>query len=83
MQKIQIQIDCYGAVEKLLPHNLVINIKKDILIKAFIEELKTLYPKANEMLEHCACAVEDRIVSRQEYLSEDCTLVLLSPVAGG
>ena len=83
LHHIQIKIESYGAVEKLLAHDIVMNMQKHILVKDVVEQLKALHPNASDMLDRCACAIEDNIISRQEYLERDCILVLLSPVAGG
>jgi len=83
LHHIQIKIESYGAVERLLAHDIVISMQNNVLVKEVIDQLKELYPNASEMLDRCACAIADNIISRQEYLMNDCTLVLLSPVAGG
>lgn len=82
-QQIQIKIDRYGAIEKLLPEDITFNLQSPVLVNTVLEQLKQRYPDSSTMLDHCACAVEDDIVSRQEDLTTHCTLVLLSPVAGG
>ena len=83
LHHIQIKIESYGAVEKLLAQDIVMSMQNKILVKDVVDQLKALYPNASEMLDRCACAIGDQIISRQEKLVNDCTVVLLSPVAGG
>ena len=47
------------------------------------DDITHQYPDATQAIERCACAIGEDIISRQTYLSQNCTLVLLSPVAGG
>lgn len=53
------------------------------LIADVLDQIKIRYPSASDLLEHCACAIGEDIVARQSRLTQDSTLVLLSPVAGG
>ena len=80
---IQIKIEAYGAVEKLLPANLVIYSPPNSDIGAVLSQVMSLYPEAKTLIERCACAIGEDIISRQNVLNRDSTLVLLSPVAGG
>lgn len=83
MQELTIKIEAFGAVEKLLPQNLAFNVYVDTLVKDVIDQLKLQYPQASDMIDRCACAIEENIISRQDLLKHNCTVVLLSPVAGG
>jgi hypothetical protein len=83
LHHIQIKIESYGAVEKLLAHDIIMDMQNHVLVKDVVDQLKALHPNASDILDRCACAIEDNIISRQEYLENDCVLVLLSPVAGG
>lgn len=80
---IQIKIEAYGAVEKLLPANLVIYSPPNSDIGAALSQVMTLYPEAKTLIERCACAVGEDIISRHLIVKNSMTLVLLSPVAGG
>ncbi|MCJ8161184.1 MoaD/ThiS family protein [Acinetobacter zhairhuonensis] len=80
---IQIQIEAYGAVEKLLPSNLVIQTPLHSDIGAVLTQLAELYPEAKTLIERCACAIGEDIVARHTTIQQAMTLVLLSPVAGG
>ncbi|WP_202741827.1 MoaD/ThiS family protein [Acinetobacter calcoaceticus] len=82
-QSIQIKIETFGAIEKLLPQNLSIVFPNQILVKDVLDEIVSLYPECTQAIEKCACAIGDNVITRQSALSESCTLVLLSPVAGG
>ena len=80
---IQIQIQAYGAVEKLLPSNLMIQTPLHTDICAALSQLTALYPEAKTLIERCACAIGEDIVPRHTPIQQAMTLVLLSPVAGG
>lgn len=80
---IQIQIEAYGAVEKLLPSNLVIQTPLHSDIGAVLTQLAELYPEAKTLIGRCACAIGEDIVARHTPIQQAMTLVLLSPVAGG
>ncbi|TCB79129.1 MoaD/ThiS family protein [Acinetobacter sp. ANC 4173] len=80
---IQIKIEAYGAVEKLLPANLVIYSPPHSDIGAALSQVITLYPEAKNLIERCACAVGEDIIPRHSIIEHAMTLVLLSPVAGG
>lgn len=83
MQDIIIKIEAFGSVEKLLPADLNFKVFVNSLVVDVIDQLKQQYPTASEMIDRCACAIGDSIISRQDTLQKNCTLVLLSPVAGG
>ncbi|MDP9802009.1 MoaD/ThiS family protein [Acinetobacter calcoaceticus] len=82
-QSIQIKIEAFGAIEKLLPQNLSLVCPNHILVKDVLDEIVSLHPESIQAMEKCACAIGDNVITRQSTLSEPCTLVLLSPVAGG
>lgn len=82
-RSIQIKIESFGAIEKLLPQNLSLVFPTDILVTDVLDEIVLLHPECTQAMEKCACAIGDNVISRQATLSEACTLVLLSPVAGG
>lgn len=83
MAEIRITIEAYGAVEKHLPTDLNLSCDEHGLVTDVLEQIAHLYPAASDILEKCACAIGDEMVTRNYPLSKDCTLVLLSPVAGG
>ncbi|MDH2630338.1 MoaD/ThiS family protein [Acinetobacter baumannii] len=82
-QSIQIKIEAFGAIEKLLPQNLSIVCPTNILVIDVLDQIVLLHPESTKAMEKCACAIGDNVITRQTVLSEPCTLVLLSPVAGG
>ncbi|WP_171429663.1 MoaD/ThiS family protein [Acinetobacter lactucae] len=82
-QSIQIKIESFGAIEKLLPQNLSIVCPTNTLVKDVLDQIVSLHPECTQAMEKCACAIEDNVITRQSVLSQPCTLVLLSPVAGG
>lgn len=83
MQDITIKIEAYGAIEKYLPIELNMQLGCQKLVSDALEQIKQQYPSAAELLDRCACAIGEHLISRQDPLNQDCTLVLLSPVAGG
>jgi len=83
MQTIEIKIEAFGAIERLLPKVLAFEFAKDQMVKDVLSHITSLYPDANSAMEKCACAIGEDIVTRQTALATSCTLVLLSPVAGG
>lgn len=80
---INIKIDAFGAIERLLPQDLSLQFESEVLIADVLEYVTRAYPEASELLTRCSCALGEDIVPRQSLLNTDTTLVLLSPVAGG
>jgi len=83
MSQIRIRIEAFGAVERQLPQNLEIICKSQSTVSEVLNQVGQNYPDAFGMIECCACAIGEDIISRQTPLNTDGTLVLLSPVAGG
>ena len=80
---IRVKIEAFGAIERQLPPNLMLQCEPDSSVTVVLKGLVAQYPDVHTLLERCACAMGEDIVPRQTILSRDCTLVLLSPVAGG
>ena len=80
---IRVKIEAFGAIERQLPPNLMLQCELDSSVAAVLKDVVAQYPDVHTLLERCACAMGEDIISRQTILSRDCTLVLLSPVAGG
>jgi len=80
---IRVKIEAFGAIERQLPPNLMLQCEPDSSVTVGLKGLVAQYPDVLTVLERCACAIGEDIISRQTILSRDCTLVLLSPVAGG
>ena len=80
---IRVKIEAFGAIERQLPPNLMLQCEPDSLVTVVLKGLVAQYPDVHTVLERCACAIGEDIIPRQTILSRDCTLVLLSPVAGG
>ena len=80
---IHIKIEAFGAIERQIPADLNLQCESEIQVSEVLNQLLSLYPDIQPMLERCACAIGEDIIPRQTILSRDCTLVLLSPVAGG
>ena len=80
---IHIKIEAFGAIERQLPADLNLQCESEIQVSEVLNQLLSLYPDIQPMLERCACAIGEDIISRQNVLNQDSTLVLLSPVAGG
>lgn len=83
MQTIEIKIEAFGAIERLLPKALAFEFAADRTVNDVLEHIVNLHPKAIQAMEKCACAIGEDIVTRQTVLATSCSLVLLSPVAGG
>ena len=80
---IHIKIEAFGAIERQIPADLNLQCESEIQVSEVLNQLLSLYPDIQPMLERCACAIGEDIISRQNVLNRDSTLVLLSPVAGG
>ena len=80
---IHIKIEAFGAIERQIPADLNLQCESEIHVSEVLNQLLSLYPDIQPMLERCACALGEDIISRQNVLNRDSTLVLLSPVAGG
>ena len=80
---IHIKIEAFGAIERQLPADLNLQCESEIHVSEVLNQLLSIYPDIQPMLERCACAIGEDIISRQSILNRDSTLVLLSPVAGG
>lgn len=82
---INIHIEAYGAVTQFLPRELYIEVKEQqpIQVEQILHAIIAQYPQAEQAVHRCACAIGEDIIARQARLERDCTLVLLSPVAGG
>lgn len=78
-----IKIEAFGAIERQIPTDLNLQCESEIQVSEVLNQLLSLYPDIQPMLERCACAIGEDIISRQNVLNRDSTLVLLSPVAGG
>lgn len=80
---IHIKIEAFGAIERQIPTDLNLQCESEIQVSEVLNQLLSIYPDIQPMLERCACAIGEDIISRQNVLNRDSTLVLLSPVAGG
>ncbi|ENX20525.1 MoaD/ThiS family protein [Acinetobacter sp. CIP 102136] len=80
---IHIKIEAFGAIERQIPADLNLQCESEIHVSEVLNQLLSLHPDIQPMLERCACAIGEDIISRQNVLNRDSTLVLLSPVAGG
>ena len=80
---IRVKIEAFGRIERQLPRTLMLQCEPDSSVAAVLKDVVAQYPAVHGLLERCACAIGEDIIPRQTILSRDCTLVLLSPVAGG
>ena len=83
MPQINIKIEAFGAVERQLPPNVQLSCASPSAVSDVLQQLSHTYPEAHALIERCACAMGEDLISRQTQLRTDSTLVLLSPVAGG
>ncbi len=80
-----ILVECCGVLEELCggsEYRLMFP-RMPVTIATVVERLTNECPAARDMLERSACAVGDRIVSREQPLQHGERLVLLPPVSGG
>lgn len=82
-QMMRIKIEAFGAIQRLLPERLSFEVDKGAMVSEVLNQITQNHPDASRLLDRCACAVGENIISRQSLLEQECTLVLLSPVAGG
>ncbi|MEG1856586.1 MAG: MoaD/ThiS family protein [Acinetobacter sp.] len=80
---IRVKIEAFGAIERQLPSNLTLQCESDSSVAVILKDIVAQYPAVHTLLERCACAIGEDIIPRHTILNCDCTLVLLSPVAGG
>jgi len=80
-----ITVECCGVLEELCggPECRLTSLDLPVPISAVIDRLANEHPVARDMLQRSACAVGDRIVSRERLLQLQERLVLLPPVSGG
>lgn len=83
MRPITIQVESYGAVTRFLPAEFSLALQAPVAIDSVLAHVVKTYPQAEQAVSLCACAIEDEIVVRKKFIEQSCTLVLLSPVAGG
>ena len=83
MTTIEIKFESFGAIERLIPHQFSLKCRPSTQISYVLHELVTHFPKSQTLLDQCACAIGENIVTRSTTLQQSTTLVLLSPVAGG
>ena len=82
-QIMNIKIESFGAIQRLLPEHLSLQHTVECSIDDVLAQVIRLYPDAHHLLERCACAIGEDIVCRDKILHRDTVIVLLSPVAGG
>ena len=80
---IQVKIEAFGAIQRLLPEDLCLQCTAKSTVADVLENIVQAYPEAYSLLERCACAMGEDMMSRTTVLAEDTVIVLLSPVAGG
>ena len=83
MSAVQVTIEGYGAIQRQLPSKLILDYPLEVLVSDVLAKIVNQYPEVQKALDRCACAIGEDIIARQTTLKTDCTLVLLSPVAGG
>lgn len=83
MTTINVTIESYGMIKTALPSALNIVCAHGSDVDSILQRIALDHVASVPLLEQCACAIADEMVSRQTKLYADSTLVLLSPVAGG
>ena len=65
MQTLEIKIEAFGAIERLLPKGLTFEFAEDRVVADVLTHIVALYPEATKAMEKCACAIGEDIVTRQ------------------
>ncbi|MFT4022138.1 MAG: MoaD/ThiS family protein [Acinetobacter sp.] len=78
-----ITIEGFGAVQQHLPEHLYYEFSVPTSVSDVLQYVVQQHPQTHTAIERCACAIGEDIVLRDHILQHSCTLVLLSPVAGG
>ena len=81
---MQIKIHCYGLAARISggeTHTL--QLPERSKVSEALEHFGERDAELAAVLRRCACAIDDRMVTRSQMLSEDDVLALLPPVAGG
>lgn len=76
-------IESYGMIKTVLPSTLHVMCDEGSDVGHVLQKIAVAHSNSRLLLEQCACAIGDQMVSRQTLLHADSALVLLSPVAGG
>ncbi|HUP91310.1 MAG TPA: MoaD/ThiS family protein [Solimonas sp.] len=81
---MDLRIELYGVLQRLAGvRDLMLELPEGATAA---DALAQLQPRSAELvarLAQCACAIGDRIVTRDEPLIDGSTLVLIPPVSGG
>ena len=80
---INIKIETYGAIQRFLPEDLNLQCASGCSVSELIKQVVHQYPEVDQLIERCACAIGEDVVSRATQISQDSVIALLSPVAGG
>lgn len=81
---LHIEVIGFGQIQQVLSLPLRIAFETSSLrVSELRDRLCHDYPEAKAALSVCACAIGDRLVPDQEFISSSCQIVLLSPVSGG
>lgn len=74
----------YGILEQLAETTeYTLELDTPLALPDALALLTTSKPEIAQQLERCACAIGDTIVQRNTLISDDTTVALLPPVAGG
>ena len=76
---IRVKIEAFGAIERQLPPNLMLQCEPDSSVAAVLKDIVAQYPDVHTLLERCACAIGEDIISRQTILSRDCNFGVVVP----
>ncbi len=83
MHNIIIEFQGFGAIQQILEQPSSVIVPVNSSVHDILEQLLLKQPQVSAEVERCACAVGDEMLLRSAIIEHSCTLVLLSPVAGG
>ena len=70
-------------LQRFFPDNFSLQCQAESTVADALDQALQQYPQARPLLQRCACAVGEDIISRKTVLKQDTVLALLPPVAGG
>ena len=78
-----IQITCFAGLRKFFAPQMQVQLELPAPYQSLIQELKKLNPDANEILDNCRIAVNEKFVQHTEVKITDEPVFLIPPSSGG
>jgi molybdopterin converting factor small subunit len=79
----QIQITCFAGLRKFFAPQMEVQLKLPASYQSVIQKLKKLNPEANEILDNCRIAVNEKFVPHTQIKTSDEPVYLIPPSSGG